>query len=92
MESLLPPPQAPIISTPDPSFKAFIEHRGDLLKEYVDESIKGWTHSYEKSTCPSFPSHESNTEPPAPNTSTTNGSLLAQSSYGMTMNTFVSPL
>jgi hypothetical protein len=77
MESLLPPPQAPIVSTPYPSFKAFIELRGDLLKEYVDESIKGWTRSYEKSTSPSFPSHESNMDPPTPNTSATNGSPLA---------------
>jgi hypothetical protein len=43
----------------------------------IDESIKRYTRSYEKSTAPSFPSHESNTEPPAPNTSATNGSPLA---------------
>lgn len=46
--------------------------------------------SYEKPTAPSFPSHESNTEPLAPNTSTTNGSPLALTSYGMLMHTFVS--
>jgi hypothetical protein len=47
--------------------------------------------SYKKSTAPSFLSHESNAEPLAPNTSTTNGSPLAQPSYGVPMHTFVSP-
>jgi hypothetical protein len=47
--------------------------------------------SYEKSIAPSFPSRESNTESPAPSTSATNGSPLAQPSYGMPMNAFVSP-
>jgi hypothetical protein len=49
-----------------------------------------YIHSYEKSTAPSFPSHESNTESPAPNKSITNGSPLAQPSYGMSMHKFVS--
>jgi hypothetical protein len=47
--------------------------------------------SYEKSAAPSFPSRESNTEPPAPNTSAINGSPLTQPSYGMPMHAFVSP-
>jgi hypothetical protein len=47
--------------------------------------------SYEKSTAPSFPSRESNTEPPAPSASATNGSPLTQPSYGMPMHAFVSP-
>jgi N12 class adenine-specific DNA methylase len=40
MTSLLPPPQAPIVSTLDPSFEAFMEQRGELSKEHIDESIK----------------------------------------------------
>jgi hypothetical protein len=40
MTSLLPPPQAPIVSTPDPSFEAFMEQRGELLKEYVTNLLK----------------------------------------------------
>jgi hypothetical protein len=48
-------------------------------------------HAYEKSAAPSFPSRESNTEPPASNTSAINGSPLTQPSYGMPMHTFVSP-
>jgi hypothetical protein len=83
MESLLPPLQAPVVSAPDLSLTTFMEQQGDQLKQYVDESIKMFICSYEKSTTPSFPSHESNTEPPAPNTSATNGSPLAQPSYGM---------
>jgi hypothetical protein len=55
MESLLPSPHTPIVSIPDQSFKAFIEHRGDQLKQYIDESVKGWTRSYEKSTALVFP-------------------------------------
>jgi hypothetical protein len=81
----------PVVSTPDPSFDAFMEQRGKLLKEYVDESIKKWALSYRKPTAHSFPSRESNTEPPAPNISATNGSPLAQPSYCMPMHTFVSP-
>jgi hypothetical protein len=46
-----------------------MEQRGDQLKQYIDGSIKGWTHSYEKNIAPSFPSHEPNTKPPTPNTS-----------------------
>jgi hypothetical protein len=46
---------------------------------------------YEKSAAPSFPSRESNTEPPASNTSAINGSPLTQPSYGMPMHAFVSP-
>jgi hypothetical protein len=40
MTSLLPPPQAPIVSTPNPSYEAFMEQQGELLKEYIDNSIK----------------------------------------------------
>jgi hypothetical protein len=76
-----PPLQAPVVSAPDLSLTTFMEQRGDHLKHYVDESIKMYIRSYEKSTAPSFPSHESNTEPPAPNTSATNGSPLVQPSY-----------
>jgi hypothetical protein len=47
-------------------------------------------HAYEKSAAPSFPSRESNTEPPMSNTSAINGSPLTQPSYGMPMHTFVS--
>ena len=75
MASLLPSPQAPTVSILDQSFKDFIEQRGNQLKEYIDESIKVRTRSYEKSTAPSFPSHEPNTEPPAPNTSAANGCI-----------------
>jgi hypothetical protein len=32
MTSLLPPPQDPIVSSPDPSFEAFVEQREELLK------------------------------------------------------------
>jgi hypothetical protein len=59
-----------------------MEHRGELLKVYVDEFIKEWVCSYEKYTAPSFPSHESNTEPPVPNTSATNESPLDDASSG----------
>jgi hypothetical protein len=48
-------------------------------------------HAHEKSAAPSFPSRESNTEPPASNTSAINGSPLTQPSYGMPMHAFVSP-
>jgi hypothetical protein len=47
--------------------------------------------AYEKSAAPSFPSRESNTEPPASNTSAINVSPLTQPSYGMSMHAFVSP-
>jgi hypothetical protein len=91
MESLLPPLQGPAVSTPDLSLTTFMDQRGDHLKQYVDESIKMHLRAYEKSAAPSFPSRESNTEPPASNTSTINGSPLTQPSYGMPMHTFVSP-
>jgi hypothetical protein len=81
MKSLLPPLQAPAVSFPDLSLTTFMEQQGELLNQYVDESIKSYIRSYEKSTAPSFPSHESNTEPPAPNTSAASGSPLAQPSY-----------
>jgi hypothetical protein len=68
-----------------------MDQRGDQLKQYVDESIKMHLRSYEKSTAPSFPSRESNTEPPAPSTLATNGSPLTQPSHGMLMQAFVSP-
>jgi hypothetical protein len=77
MKSLLPPLQAPVVSAPDLSLTTFMEQREDQLKQYVDKSIKMYIGSYEKSTAPCFSSHESNTEPPAPNTSATNGSPLA---------------
>jgi hypothetical protein len=77
MKSLLPPLQAPSVSVLDLSLTTFMEQQGDQLKQYIDKSIKRYMHSYEKSTTPRFPSRESNTEPPAPNTSATNGSPLA---------------
>jgi hypothetical protein len=55
MESLLPPLQAPVVSAPDLSLTTFMEQQGDQLKQYVDESIKMYIRSYEKSTTPSFP-------------------------------------
>jgi hypothetical protein len=91
MESLLPPLQGPAVSTPDLSLTIFMDQRGDQLKQYVDESIKMNLRAYEKSAAPSFPSRESNTEPPASNTSAINGSPLTQPSYGVPMHTFVSP-
>jgi hypothetical protein len=66
MSSLLPSPHTPTICIPNQYFKAFIEQQEDQLKQYIDESVKGWARSYEKSTVPSFPSHDSNTEPLAP--------------------------
>jgi hypothetical protein len=77
MESLLPPLQAPSVSALDLSLTTFMEQRGDQLKQYVDEFIKMYIRSYEKSIAPSFPSHKSNTETPMPNTLATNGSPLA---------------
>jgi hypothetical protein len=68
-----------------------MELRGELLKDYIDESIKGWTRSYEKSISPSFPSHEPNTEAPAPNILAANGSSCTQPLYGRMMNTIVAP-
>jgi hypothetical protein len=91
MESLLPPLQGPAVSTPDLSLTTFMDQRGDQLKQYVDESVKMHLRAYEKSVAPSFPSRESNTEPPASNTSAINGSPLTQPSYGMPMHAFVSP-
>jgi hypothetical protein len=91
MESLVPPLQGPAVSAPDLSLTTLMDQRGDQLKQYVDESIKMHLSSYEKSAAPSFPSRESNTEPPAPNTSAINGSPLTQPSYGMSMHAFVSP-
>jgi hypothetical protein len=91
MKSLLPPLQGLAVSAPDLSLMTFMDQRGDQLKQYVDESIKIHLRSYEKSNAPSFPSRESNTEPPAPNTSAINGSPLTQPSYGMPMHAFVSP-
>jgi hypothetical protein len=91
MESLLPPLQDPVVSTPDLSLTTFMDQRGDQLKQYIDESIKMHLREYEKSAAPSFPSRESNTEPPASNTSAINGSPLTQPSYGMPMHAFVSP-
>jgi hypothetical protein len=91
MESLLSPLQGPAVSAPDVSLTTFMDQRGDQLKQYVDESIKMHIRSYEKSTVPSFQSRESNTEPPAPSTSATNGSPLAKPSYGMPMHAVASP-
>jgi hypothetical protein len=68
-----------------------MDQRGDQFKQYVDESIKMHLRSYDKSAAPSFPSRESNTEPPAPSTSAINGSPLTHPSYGMPMHAFVSP-
>jgi hypothetical protein len=84
-------PHAPIISISYPSFKPFIEQRGDRLKQYIDESVKGWVCSYAKSTTPSFPSHE----PKRSHTHLThrlqNGSYCTHPLYGMSMNTFIAP-
>jgi hypothetical protein len=91
MKSLLPPLQGPVVSTPDLSLTTFMDQRGDQLKQYVDESIKMHLRSYDKSTAPSFPSCESNTKPPTPSASATNGSPLTQPSYGMPMHVFMSP-
>ena len=91
MESLLPPLQGPAVSTPDLSLTTFMDQRGDQLKQYVDESIKMHLRAYEKSAAPNFSSRESNTVPPASNTSAINGSPLTQPSYGMPMHAFVSP-
>jgi hypothetical protein len=91
MESLLPPLQGPAVSTPDLSLMTFMDQQ-DQLKQYVDESIKMHLCAYEKSAAPSFPLGQSNTEPPASNTSAINGSPLNQPSYGMPMHAFVSPL
>jgi hypothetical protein len=68
-----------------------MDQRGDQLKQYADESVKMHLRAYEKSAAPSIPSRESNTEPPASNTSAINGSPLTQPSYGMSMHAFVSP-
>jgi hypothetical protein len=91
MESLLLSPQATIISISYPSFKAFIEQRADQLKQYINESVKGWVCSYAKSTTPSFPSHE----PKRSHTHLThrpqNGSSCTHLFYGMSMNTFIAP-
>jgi hypothetical protein len=76
MESLQPPLQGPAVSAPDLSLTTLMDQQGDQLKQYVDESVKMHIRSYEKSAAPSFPSREFNTEPPAPSTSTTNGSPL----------------
>jgi hypothetical protein len=91
MKARLPPLQGPAVSTPDLSLTTFMDQQGDQLKQYVDEFIKMHLRSYEKSTAPSFPSRESNTEPPAPSASATNGSPLTQPSCGMPMHAFVSP-
>jgi hypothetical protein len=91
MKSLLPPLQGPTLSTPDLSLTTFMDQRGNQLKQYVDESVKMHLCAYEKSVAPRFPSRESNTEPPASNTSAINGSPLTQPSYGMPMHAFVSP-
>jgi hypothetical protein len=91
MEYLLPPLQGPAISAPDLSLTTFMDQQGDQLKQYVYESIKMHLRSYEKSAAPSFPSQESNTEPPTPSTSAINGSPLTQPSYGIPMHAFVSP-
>jgi hypothetical protein len=89
MKSRLPSLQAPDVSALDLSLMAFMEQQGDQLKQYVDRSVKRCMRSYEKSTSPSFPSHESNAEPPMPNIPATYGSPLAQPSYGMPMHMFV---
>jgi hypothetical protein len=91
MESLLPPLQGSAVSTPNLSLTTFMDQQGDQLKQYVDESIKMHLRAYEKSAAPNFPSRESNTEPPASNTSAINGSPLTQPLYGMPMHAFVSP-
>jgi hypothetical protein len=91
MKALLPPLQGFAVSTLDLSLTTFMDQRRDQLKQYVDESIKMHLRSYEKSTAPSFPSRESNTEPPAPSATATNGSTLTQPSCGMPMHAFVSP-
>jgi hypothetical protein len=91
MESLLPPLQGPAVSTPNLSLTTFMDQQGDQLKQYVDESIKMHLRAYKKSAAPNFPSRESNTEPPASNTSAINGSPLTQPLYGMPMHAFVSP-
>jgi hypothetical protein len=91
MKAPLPPLQGPAVSTPDLSLTTFMDQQGDQLKQYIDESIKMHLRSYEKSTAPSFPLRESNTKPPAPSASATNGSPLTQPSCGMPMHAFVSP-
>jgi hypothetical protein len=91
MESLLPPLQGPAVSTPNLSLTTFMDQQGDQLKQYIDESIKMHLHAYKKSAASNFPSRESNTEPPASNTSAIIRSPLTQPSYGMLMHAFVSP-
>jgi hypothetical protein len=83
MESLLPSLQGPVVSAPDLSLTTFINQRGDQLKQYVNEFVKMHIRSYEKSAAPSFPSRESNIEPPAPSTSATNGSTAAATRHAV---------
>jgi hypothetical protein len=38
------------------SVKHYIGQLGDQLRQYIDESFEKFTHTYEKSVVPSFPS------------------------------------
>lgn len=79
MASLLTLPWVPTLSNSnnDPSikyYKYYIDQQ-DQLKQYIDESLKRLTCSYEKSIVPFFPSYEPNTEPPVLDRSVINGSF-----------------
>jgi hypothetical protein len=54
----------------------------------VEESLKKLARAFEKSTGPSFPSHEASTKIFMPNPSTTNRPLQDQPFYGIPMNSY----
>lgn len=80
MASLLTLPRVPTVSNsnndpPIKYYKYYIDQQGDQLKQYIDESLKRLTCSYETSIVPFFPSYEPNTEPLVPDRSVVNGSF-----------------
>lgn len=80
MASLLTLPRVPTVSNSnnDPSIKYYryyVDQQGGQLKQYIDESLKRLTRSYEISIVPFFPSYEPNTESPVLDISAINGSF-----------------
>lgn len=89
MAPLLALPQAPNISNPDPSFKSYIDHWEEHLKQYIDKSIEESMCAYEKSiTIPSCPPHDVVIKVASPSTSAANRHSRSQPHYGTLMNSY----
>jgi hypothetical protein len=78
-------------SSDDQSIMHFVELQQDQLEQThreIEETLKKLTHTFEKSTIPSFPSHDVAIEATSLDASSTNRPTQSQQLYGMTVNSY----